>query len=111
MPANDYYKALGVDKNASPEAIKKAYRKLAMQYHPDRNPDDDTAQDRFKEVNQAYQVLSDPQKRAAYDRWGASAFGPGAAGPAGADPAHCPVPGTQPGRGRPGPARCQRPRR
>jgi molecular chaperone DnaJ len=77
------YEVLGVARGATPDDVKSAFRRLAAQHHPDRNPDDDSAQDRFKEINQAYQVLSDPQKRAAYDRWGASAFGPGAAGPAG----------------------------
>ncbi len=75
------YDVLGVARSASADEIKAAFRRLGAQHHPDRNPDDEAAQDRFKEVNQAYQVLSDPQKRAAYDRWGSSAFGPGAAGP------------------------------
>jgi molecular chaperone DnaJ len=77
------YDVLGVARNATADEIKTAFRRRAAQHHPDRNPDDDGAQDRFKEVNHAYQVLSDPQKRAAYDRWGPSAFGPGAAGPPG----------------------------
>jgi len=63
----DYYKALGVDKKASAEEIKKAYRKLARQYHPDRNPDDKAAEERFKEVSQAHDVLGDPDKRKQYD--------------------------------------------
>jgi molecular chaperone DnaJ len=66
----DYYKILGVGKNASDEEIKKAYRKLARQYHPDRNPDDKKAEERFKEVSQAHDVLSDTDKRKAYDRGG-----------------------------------------
>jgi molecular chaperone DnaJ len=66
--AQDHYKALGVDKKASPEEIKKAYRKLARQYHPDRNPDDAKSEARFKEISQAYDTLSDPEKRKAYDR-------------------------------------------
>src|SRR5579884_694406 len=76
----DYYKALGVDKKASAEDIKKAYRKLARRYHPDRNPDDKDAEARFKEISQAYDVLGDPEKRKQYD----SASGPFAtAGPGG----------------------------
>ncbi len=70
MEYKDYYKILGVDRNASPEEIRKAYRKLALKYHPDRNPGDKAAEERFKEINEAYQVLSDPQKRAHYDRLG-----------------------------------------
>jgi molecular chaperone DnaJ len=66
----DYYKILGVGKNASDEEIKKAYRKLARQYHPDRNPDDKKAEERFKEISQAHDVLSDVDKRKAYDRGG-----------------------------------------
>src|SRR5579884_2183916 len=66
----DYYKVLGVGKNASDEEIKKAYRKLARQYHPDRNPGDKKAEERFKEISQAHDVLSDPEKRKAYDRSG-----------------------------------------
>src|SRR5215472_17950339 len=63
----DYYKALGVDKKATPEEIKKAYRKLARKYHPDRNPDDKEAEARFKEISQAHDVLSDPERRRQYD--------------------------------------------
>jgi curved DNA-binding protein len=72
MEYRDYYKILGVERAASAEDIKKAYRKLAMQYHPDRNPGDKQAEERFKEMNEAYQVLSDPQKRARYDQLGES---------------------------------------
>lgn len=75
MSSKDFYATLGVDKNASEEDLKKAYRKLAMQYHPDRNKDDPTAEAKFKEVSEAYDTLKDPQKRAAYDRYG-SAGGP-----------------------------------
>jgi curved DNA-binding protein len=70
MDYKDYYKILGVERSASEEDIRKAYRKLAMQYHPDRNPDDKQAEERFKEINEAYQVLNDPKKRAHYDRLG-----------------------------------------
>ncbi|HYB26324.1 MAG TPA: molecular chaperone DnaJ [Solirubrobacteraceae bacterium] len=69
-PRPDYYKILGVGKNASDEEIKKSYRKLARQYHPDRNPGDKKAEERFKEISQAHDVLSDPEKRKAYDRGG-----------------------------------------
>src|SRR6516162_7094834 len=78
----DYYKILGVGKNASDAEIKKAYRKLARQYHPDRNPGDKAAEERFKEISQAYDVLSDSDKRKSYDRGGA--FG-GFGGPGGFD--------------------------
>ena len=70
MDYKDYYKILGVERNASEDDIRKAYRKLAMQYHPDRNPNDQQAEERFKEINEAYQVLNDPTKRAHYDRLG-----------------------------------------
>lgn len=70
MTKKDYYEILGVSRDASDEAIKKAYRKLAMKYHPDRNPGDHQAEERFKEVKDAYEVLSDAQKRAAYDQYG-----------------------------------------
>lgn len=72
--AQDYYQILGVDKKASAEDLKKAYRKLAMQYHPDKNKDDKAAEAKFKEISEAYDVLKDEQKRAAYDRFGKSAF-------------------------------------
>ena len=76
----DYYEVLGVDRNASQEEIKKAYRKLAMKYHPDRNPDDKEAEQKFKEINEAYGVLSDPDKKAKYDQYGHSAFDPSTGG-------------------------------
>ncbi|HSF81167.1 MAG TPA: J domain-containing protein [Anaerolineales bacterium] len=72
MDYKDYYKILGVDRKAGEEEIKRAYRKLAMKYHPDRNPDDKHAEEKFKEINEAHQVLSDPQKRARYDQLGDS---------------------------------------
>ncbi len=80
MAKQDYYECLGVGKKADAAEIKKAYRKLAMQYHPDRNPDDAEAEKKFKEVSEAYEVLKDDDKRAAYDRFGHAAFeggGPG----------------------------------
>jgi molecular chaperone DnaJ len=83
--AKDLYKILGVAKNASSDEIKKAHRKLVRQYHPDRNPDDPKAEERFKEVQAAYDVLGDPDKRKQYDRGGLNPFGgtAGGAGPAG----------------------------
>ncbi len=71
----DYYEILGCAKTADGKTLKSAYRKLAMQYHPDRNPDDPEAEAKFKEINEAYSILSDPDKRAAYDRMGHAAFG------------------------------------
>jgi len=74
MASTDYYKALGVDKNSSPDDIKKAFRKLAVKYHPDRNPDNKAAEDKFKEINEAYAVLSDPKKKEEYDTFGSNGF-------------------------------------
>jgi len=72
MDYKDYYQILGLPRSASTEEIRKAYRKLAMQYHPDHNPGNKQSEDRFKEINEAYQVLNDPQKRAHYDRVGSA---------------------------------------
>ena len=83
MSKADFYEMLGVTRECDDGALKSAFRKLAMKYHPDRNPGDADAEHRFKEINQAYEVLKDPQKRAAYDRFGHAAFEQGMAGGAG----------------------------
>ncbi len=85
MAKRDYYSTLGVNRDASDEDIKKAYRKLAMKHHPDRNPDDKGSEDKFKDAKEAYEILSDPKRRAAYDQFGhagvdPAAFGAGARG-------------------------------
>ncbi len=85
MSKRDYYEVLGVERGAPEEQLKKAYRKLALQYHPDRNPDDPNAEERFKEASEAYAVLSDPEKRQAYDRFGFAGLGGDGAGPGGFD--------------------------
>jgi molecular chaperone DnaJ len=85
MSKRDYYEVLGVAKTASDAELKSAFRKLAMQYHPDRNQGDKAAEIKFKEINEAYQALSDDQKRAAYDRYGHAAFANGGAGGPGFD--------------------------
>jgi molecular chaperone DnaJ len=82
MAKRDYYEVLGVGRDATEEDLKRAYRRLAMKYHPDRNQGDKEAETRFKEINEAYDVLKDPEKRAAYDRYGHDAFAPGG-GPGG----------------------------
>src|SRR4029078_10445913 len=82
MPDRDYYEVLGVARDASADAIKKAYRSLARKHHPDVNPGDKKAEARFKEAQQAYDILSDPEKRSLYDRYGTAALeGMAAAGP------------------------------
>src|SRR5438094_9198464 len=84
MAKRDYYTVLGVNRDASEDEIRKAYRKLAMKFHPDRNPDDKTTEEKFKEAKEAYEVLTDARKRAAYDQFGHAGVDPsmgcGAAG-------------------------------
>lgn len=84
MAKRDYYEVLGVDRGADKDTLKKAYRKLAMQFHPDRNPGDEEAERKFKELNEAYDVLKDDEKKAAYDRFGHAAFEGGGPRPGGA---------------------------
>src|ERR671915_183025 len=86
MAQKDLYKILGVDKKASVDEIKKAHRKLVRQYHPDRNPGDAKAEARFKEIQAAYDILGDVEKRKQYDRGGLNPFAQGGAGGAGFDP-------------------------
>jgi len=81
LAKRDYYDVLGVARSATDEELKKSYRKLALQYHPDRSPDDPAGEEKFKEASEAYAVLSDPEKRRAYDRFGFE--GVGAGGPGG----------------------------
>jgi len=83
MSKRDFYEVLGVNKNASEAEIKKAFKRLAMKYHPDRNPDDNQAEENFKEAKEAYDILSDPQKRTAYDQFGHAGVEPGMGGGAG----------------------------
>src|SRR3981081_257097 len=82
MAKQDFYDILGVSKSADADVLKRAYRKLAMQFHPDRNPGDKSAEQKFKDISEAYDVLKDDQKRAAYDRFGHAAFENGSRGPA-----------------------------
>jgi molecular chaperone DnaJ len=86
----DYYEVLEVQRTATGEEIKRSYRKLAVKFHPDKNPGDHTAEEKFKELGEAYDVLSEPEKRAAYDRFGHGAFAQGAAGPRGGGGFHDP---------------------
>ncbi|MCE0499703.1 MAG: molecular chaperone DnaJ [Methylacidiphilales bacterium] len=86
----DYYVVLGVERTATAEEIKKAYRKLAVKHHPDKNPGDKSAEEKFKELGEAYEVLSNPDKRSAYDRFGHQAFAPGGMGGAGMGGMHDP---------------------
>ena len=83
MAKADYYNTLGISKNASQEEIKSAYRKLAMKYHPDKNPGDASSEAKFKEASEAYQVLSNSQKKSNYDQFGHAAFENGGGGAGG----------------------------
>ncbi len=80
MSQRDYYEVLGVDRSASADDLKKSYRKIALKFHPDRNPGDKEAEEKFKEATEAYEILSDQEKRSRYDRFGHAAFGQGAGG-------------------------------
>ena len=86
MAKEDFYELLGVSRDASPEDLKRSYRKLAVKYHPDKNPDDKDAEEKFKKISEAYDVLKDPEKRRRYDQFGHDAFHGGGGGGAGVDP-------------------------
>ncbi len=86
MTKRDYYQVLGVNRDASDDDIKKSYRKLAMKYHPDRNPDDKASEEKFKEAKEAYEILSEPKKRAAYDQFGHAGVDPSIGAGPGAGP-------------------------
>jgi molecular chaperone DnaJ len=86
MPEKDYYQILGVDRNSSDSDIKKAYRKLAVKYHPDKNPGDSNAEEKFKEISAAFEILKDPEKRSRYDQFGHDAFRGGRSSGQGVDP-------------------------
>ncbi|MSU20833.1 MAG: molecular chaperone DnaJ [Pedosphaera sp.] len=90
MAKRDYYEVLGLDRNAGAEDLKKAYRKLAIKFHPDKNPGDKAAEEKFKELGEAYEALSDPQKKAAYDQHGHAAFDPRMRGSSGGRGFHDP---------------------
>ena len=91
MAERDYYEVLGVSRDASQGDIKKSYRKLAMKHHPDQNPDDPKAEEKFKEIGEAYEVISDEEKRSAYDRYGHAAFKSGGGGGGGRGGFHAPM--------------------
>ena len=74
MAKRDYYEVLGIERTVTAEEIKKSYRKLAIKYHPDKNPGDKAAEEKFKELGEAYEVLNDPEKRTLYDQYGHAAF-------------------------------------
>ena len=84
MAKRDYYEVLGLNRDAGGDDVKKAYRRLAMKYHPDRNPNDANAEEKFKEASEAYEVLSDREKRSAYDQFGHAGVDPSAGGMGGA---------------------------
>ena len=87
MAKRDYYEVLGVDRNAAEADLKKAYRRMAMKHHPDRNPDDAKAEENFKEIKEAFEILSDGRKRQAYDQFGHAGVDPSAGAGQGGGPA------------------------